>query len=261
MNFFIISGQQQQGPYTVDELRNRHITQDTLVWAEGMEQWLPAWQVDALRPLFRPQTDSGTGTSSPTPPPMGTTSSAPYTSATASSQAAEPAQATQEPQSDEPQDFASSARTAPSAPHKRHGHRGCATLLVVALALFIALVSTCPTPEAHRDKVSGEVNQMVGELTGGATDAWGLMGSMITSHIVGIAIDQILTVDNYMVCSVGRIHYLGKTRTVSLGVLGHVFTFATTDVQKALEQDKGDASDHFSSPAEEDDDEQQGEDM
>ena len=31
MNYFIIVNDAQQGPYTIDELRQRHITQETLV--------------------------------------------------------------------------------------------------------------------------------------------------------------------------------------------------------------------------------------
>ena len=44
MNYFIIVNDTQQGPYTIEELRQRHIDASTLVWAEGMAQWTPAWQ-------------------------------------------------------------------------------------------------------------------------------------------------------------------------------------------------------------------------
>ena len=44
MTYFIIINNQQTGPYTLEELFDRHITSDTLVWTEGMTNWTPAWQ-------------------------------------------------------------------------------------------------------------------------------------------------------------------------------------------------------------------------
>lgn len=56
MNYFIIVNDTQQGPYTIEELRQRHIDASTLVWAEGMAQWTPAWQVEELKTLFNATT-------------------------------------------------------------------------------------------------------------------------------------------------------------------------------------------------------------
>ena len=56
MNYYIFVNNEQQGPYTLEELRARHIASDTLVWREGMAQWTAAWQVDELRQLFQTAT-------------------------------------------------------------------------------------------------------------------------------------------------------------------------------------------------------------
>ena len=69
MNYFIIVNDAQQGPYTIDELRQRHITQETLVWCEGMANWQPAWQVEELRTLFF---NAGNGQATPPPIPGAT---------------------------------------------------------------------------------------------------------------------------------------------------------------------------------------------
>ena len=34
MNYYIFVNNEQQGPYTLEELRARHIASDTLVWRE-----------------------------------------------------------------------------------------------------------------------------------------------------------------------------------------------------------------------------------
>ncbi|MBR5687877.1 MAG: DUF4339 domain-containing protein [Prevotella sp.] len=52
MEYFIAINGQQQGPFTIDALRGQHITPDTLVWAQGMSNWMPASQVGELQPLF-----------------------------------------------------------------------------------------------------------------------------------------------------------------------------------------------------------------
>ncbi|MFW5514805.1 MAG: DUF4339 domain-containing protein, partial [Prevotella sp.] len=70
MKYFILdSNSQQQGPFTIYELKDRGINEQTLVWAEGMENWQPAWQVEEItRLLF----DQPAGT--PPPPPHSTDS-------------------------------------------------------------------------------------------------------------------------------------------------------------------------------------------
>ena len=62
MNYFIVDNGQQAGPYTIDELVKRGLNSDTLVWAEGMTDWTPAWQVEELKNYLY-------GQQTPPPPP------------------------------------------------------------------------------------------------------------------------------------------------------------------------------------------------
>lgn len=48
MKYYLASDGQPQGPYTVDELRQRNILPDSLVWNEAMKDWTPAGQVPEL---------------------------------------------------------------------------------------------------------------------------------------------------------------------------------------------------------------------
>ena len=66
MTYFILINNQQQGPYTLDELRSRNITSATLVWREGMADWTPAWKVAELVSLFHADAADNAQT---TPPP------------------------------------------------------------------------------------------------------------------------------------------------------------------------------------------------
>jgi hypothetical protein len=50
--FYLNAQNEQQGPVEAEELKNKGISKDTLVWAAGMAQWAPAGSVEELSPLF-----------------------------------------------------------------------------------------------------------------------------------------------------------------------------------------------------------------
>lgn len=59
-DWYLIQGNMQVGPVDESQLTALGITPETLVWREGMAEWLPASQVPELRYLF----------GAATPPPM-----------------------------------------------------------------------------------------------------------------------------------------------------------------------------------------------
>lgn len=50
--YYIIRNDQPAGPYTIEELATMGITPDTIVWAEDIVDWIPAYQVSELNSLF-----------------------------------------------------------------------------------------------------------------------------------------------------------------------------------------------------------------
>ena len=248
MNYFILVNNQQQGPYTLQELRSRNISSATLVWAEGMDDWTPAWQVAELQPLFAGNAANNTANTPPPAPEQGTGQGI----------QGQQAQGTygQQAQGAYGQQQYAEAAAEEALEHEReeersHSHtlrNGCIGFIIVAVAIFIGLVSTCPTEEDHREAITKEINHFVQDAADNtAGDAWGMIGNMISQKLVGVVVDNLIEVDNYGVCSIGSIHYKGKTHHVSFGILGHVFTFDADDIQRAL-QKGGDASDIFNSP-------------
>lgn len=250
MYYFILVNNQQQGPYSVSELRSRALTPETLVWAAGMEQWRPACQVDELRVLFQ-----SAASGAPEPPhqqpadALGGNNFRENDSQYSASSGQYSAPSGQFRDSDSQFREAGSR---PAAPARHRRHSGCAMLLgitgLVIVAMFVGLVVTCPTPDKHREAVTEEITRIVERASDSNNDAWGMLGTMIMPRLVGVVIDHALHVDNYMVCSVGRVHYKGKDKTVSFGILNHVFTFDADDIERAMKQG-GDAYDHYSSPS------------
>jgi hypothetical protein len=58
--YFMHNGQQQVGPFAIDELKANGLKPEMSVWKEGMENWVRADQIDELKRLF----------SNLTPPPF-----------------------------------------------------------------------------------------------------------------------------------------------------------------------------------------------
>ena len=52
MEYLVFMNGQTIGPFTIDALRAMHISPDTPIWAQGMNNWIPAGQVVELQSLF-----------------------------------------------------------------------------------------------------------------------------------------------------------------------------------------------------------------
>jgi uncharacterized RDD family membrane protein YckC len=73
-NFYIAVSGQQQGPFTIDELRTKDIQRDTLVWTEGLENWTKAEYLPFFKDILKsvppplPKSDEKTTTFQAPPP-------------------------------------------------------------------------------------------------------------------------------------------------------------------------------------------------
>lgn len=51
MNYFIAIKGKKKGPYTFEQLKDLDIYKNTLVWKDGMENWLPAGKIKELEDI------------------------------------------------------------------------------------------------------------------------------------------------------------------------------------------------------------------
>jgi hypothetical protein len=51
--YFLHNGDEQQGPFTIDELKNKNITRQTSIWYEGLPEWTAAGNIEELSLLFK----------------------------------------------------------------------------------------------------------------------------------------------------------------------------------------------------------------
>lgn len=230
MEFFIIDHNgQQAGPFSFDQLVQKGISPETLVWKQGMADWTPAWKVEELRAVLE------------------------AIEANQSNQNAQKQEGVQQgfPQQDYQkaqqeayqqgfQQGAAMNSIFQQQPKKKTSH--FAIKMVIGLIIFIlALFAvTNPSADAHKEKVRTEASKAV-EKAVGSTDnnffsqALRSVAKMMAGSMMDEAMNQLFEYHNYIVCSTGSVEFNGKPHTVSFGILGNVYTMNADDMVKALE--------------------------
>lgn len=233
MQYFIVINDVQQGPFSIDELRQRNITSDTLVWAEGMPQWVPAWQVEELRPLF--YADAQTSQTSapqqiPTPPPYGTQNGA---------------QSGNTPDDNYQGTNAGDTMQPPYQPEKSNRKKVLTYVGIAVAILLLIMAITNPSKDEHRqvikDHITAGFNRGLNDGdNGGLASLASSMISALAAPVINSAIDNLLQYHNYVFWSTTTIDIpgAGEQRT-SLGIFGKVFTSDEATIAEAVAKATG----------------------
>ena len=214
MEFFIIDRNgQQAGPFSLDQLVQKGISPETLVWKQGMADWTPAWKVEDLKAVLE---------------------------AIRANQQQDYQKAQQEAYQQGFQQGAAMNSNFQQQPKKKTSH--FAMKMVIGLIIFILAIFaiTNPSADAHKEKVRTEASKAV-EKAVGSTDnnffsqALRSVAKMMAGSVMDEAMNQLFEYHNYIVCSTGSVEFNGKPHTVSFGILGNVYTMNADDMVKALE--------------------------
>ena len=220
MEYYIKINEEKRGPYSLNELAERKLDETSLVMPTDGVEWVPANQIEELRTLF----ESKDSTDNPVK-----TEDIPFVEARLIIQAA-------------PQEAAQQAQPAP----KKKSHTGCLIgILLTLVALVAVMIVTCPKTEQHKEVLSTVITTTVNDavndndnITGNTfiDNAFRTVSNAFAGKVIETAVDNLVTVDNYVVCSLGKVHYDGKDHIVSLGIFGHIFTVDEDDLQEAAER-------------------------
>ncbi len=220
MEYYIKINEEKRGPYSLNELAERKLDATTLVMPIDGVEWIPANQIEELRTLL---TDKDTTNNSEK------TEDIPFVEARPIIQAT-PQEETQQPQ---------------SIPKKK-SHTGCLIgILITIIALVAVMIVTCPKTEQHKEVLSTVITATVNDavhdndnITGNnfIDNAFRTISNAFAGKVIETAVDNLVTVDNYIVCSLGKVHYDGKDHIVSLGIFGHIFTVDEDDLEEAAER-------------------------
>jgi len=239
MEFFIIKNDEQQGPFTIEQLSGMNIMPETPVWAEGMPDWTTADKVAELQQLvaYAPRVDSpaeppAMPEASAAQPPVW--NSAPAASTTAQQAPPYPA-APQQPYGYAPA-TPQQAPVEPAKPKKSHTALWVTLAIVAVLAAVLAI--TNPDKKDHCRAISNVTkdwsSDKIEDFLGG-----GFLGGitkMVTAPLLSEVVEGVVDVDNYGLCSVGHIDIGDSSTKVSFGIMGHVFTFNKTQIDEKIKE-------------------------
>lgn len=238
MEFFIIDRNgQQAGPFSFDQLVQKGISPETLVWKQGMADWAPAWKVEELRAVLEAieANQSNQNAQKQEGVQQGFQQGANQQQAQQDYQKAQ-----QEAYQQGFQQGAAMHSNFQQQPKKKTSH--FAMKMVIGLIIFILAIFavTNPSADAHKEKVRTEASKAV-EKAVGSTDnnffsqALRSVAKMMAGSMMDEAMNQLFEYHNYIVCSTGSVEFNGKPHTVSFGILGNVYTMNADDMVKALE--------------------------
>lgn len=239
MEFFIIDRNgQQAGPFSFDQLVQKGISPETLVWKQGMADWTPAWKVEELKAVLEAveANQSNQNTQKQEGVQQGFQQGA--NQQQAHQQDYQKVQ--QEAYQQGFQQGAAMNSNFQQQPKKKTSH--FAMKMVIGLIIFILAIFaiTNPSADAHKEKVRTEASKAV-EKAVGSTDnnffsqALRSVAKMMAGSMMDEAMNQLFEYHNYIVCSTGSVEFNGKPHTVSFGILGNVYTMNADDMVKALE--------------------------
>lgn len=235
MEFFIIDRNgQQAGPFSFDQLVQKGISPETLVWKQRMADWTPAWKVEELKAVLEAAeaNQSNQNIQKQEGVQQGFQQGA--------NQQQDYQKAQQEAYQQGFQQGAAMHSNFQQQPKKKTSH--FAIKMVIGLIIFILAIFaiTNPSADAHKEKVRTEASKAV-EKAVGSTDnnffsqALRSVAKMMAGSMMDEAMNQLFEYHNYIVCSTGSVEFNGKPHTVSFGILGNVYTMNADDMVKALE--------------------------
>lgn len=239
MEFFIIDRNgQQAGPFSFDQLVQKGISPETLVWKQGMADWAPAWKVEDLRAVLEAIEANQSNQNAQKQEGVQQGFQQGANQQQAQQEAYKKAQ--QEAYQQGFQQGAAMHSNFQQQPKKKTSH--FAMKMVIGLIIFILAIFavTNPSADAHKEKVRTEASKAV-EKAVGSTDnnffsqALRSVAKMMAGSMMDEAMNQLFEYHNYIVCSTGSVEFNGKPHTVSFGILGNVYTMNADDMVKALE--------------------------
>lgn len=186
LEYFMYKDGQQMGPVSKDNLLEKGLTPETLVWRQGMTDWTPAYLVSDLASLFRQET-----VQEETPPPV-------------------PPQSSQD-------SFKETVIKEETSKPKHPYHR---FINYIFIAAFLALmVFTCPGKEKHQQAIINVITTSLMKDTPSGNSPFDMFGALIVPSVSRMMLEGMMDVKQFGLVSVGFI----DSKPITIGVLGNVF--------------------------------------
>lgn len=141
----------------------------------------------------------------------------------------------------------------PSTPNGSHRSTSKTVIIVVA-AILLFLFLTCPKTNRHEQVIEDRISMAIDDMRDSTAenDAWNSISSAIVTQVTKAVLNNGFSVDNYLIFSVGKMHWNYHDTVVTFGIAHHVFCFLSKeDIQTKVRQMQKDrkrtVTDFFSS--------------
>ena len=214
MEYFIIENNgQQAGPFSLEQLVQKAITPETLVWAQGMKDWTPAWKIAELKTVLETieaikanaaNKEDAEGTSADAAGNNGPEA--------ANFQAANQQNFQQAQQEAYQQGFQHGAAMDQGYRQEPEKKKSSKTLWKIILGLivllFLVFAITNPGPDAHKEKVKTEAAKAIDKATETSdnnffTQSIRSIAKMMAGSAIDEVMNQLFEYHNYIICSKG----------------------------------------------------------
>ena len=111
--------------------------------------------------------------------------------------------------------------------------------VVILLLIAVIMALTVPDKEAHKAAMMKVVEELVDEEAanhGFGTNILSRLGKNVITQTIAATLENKLEVDNYIVLNTTHATLQGEDQLLSVGVLGHVFTFDKEQLRKKLKE-------------------------
>lgn len=108
------------------------------------------------------------------------------------------------------------------------------TILLIIVIIAGAMVITCPDKARHIEEIEEIIDNSISQDDTGIAALFSALGG---KKLILNVIDPFFNVDNYFIVSIGRIRLNeNESKTVSVGLLGHVFTIDKDKAKQMLKE-------------------------
>lgn len=242
MEYFIIENNgQQAGPFSLEQLVQKAITPETLVWAQGMKDWTPAWKIAELKTVLETVEAIKANTANKENAEGTSADAAGNNETEAANFQAANQQAQQEAYQQGFQHGAAMNQGYRQEPEKKKSSKTLWKIILgLIVLLFLVFAITNPGLDTHKEKVKTEAAKAIDKATETSdnnffTQSIRSIAKMMAGSAIDEVMNQLFEYHNYIVCSKGTVEFNGKQHTVSFGILGSVYTMNADDMVKALE--------------------------
>lgn len=260
MEYFIIDeNNKQAGPFSLEQLAEKAITPETLVWAQGMKDWTPAWKVAELKTALEAAEairDNAAANNEQSNGGAGQNGNAGF--GTNGNGAQQNGGAAVPPNYhngfnqqgngyqgnnngfNPGNNFNQGNHYQPEEPKRKSNKKLWKIILGLIIFILLVFAITNPSADTHKDKVRTEMTKVVDKATATSDNNFFTQGirsvaKMLAGTAIDSAMDQLFEYHNYILFSKGTVNLDNKEHTVSFGILGKVYTLNADDMIKALE--------------------------